>query len=314
MNNITAIHLKAELALDASGKRVDQALADTFPEHSRSRLKTWIEQGQVLIDGQKKRPKDRVMGGEKVEISAEIEKKIDWSPEPLPLNIVYEDTEILVLNKPANCVVHPAAGNNNGTLVNALLHYLPDLNKLPRAGIVHRLDKDTTGLLVVAKTLEAHSDLIKQLQARTIARTYEAIVQGVMTAGGSIDAPLDRHPKDRKRRAVVEGGKPAITHYRVIKRFKAHTHVRLQLETGRTHQIRVHLAYISYPIVGDKVYGGRLRFPAEATQSLRDALTQFPRQALHAKELGLVHPKTKQALSWEAPLPTDMQALLLQLP
>jgi 23S rRNA pseudouridine1911/1915/1917 synthase len=304
------IHLTAEVPLEWAGKRLDAVLALLFAEHSRSRLKTWIEQGQVRVEGSLKRPKDKVKGGERIEIQAEIEEQGAWEAENLPLDVLYQDDYLLVINKARNQVVHPAAGHVGGTLLNALLHEVPSLRTLPRAGIVHRLDKDTTGLLVVAKTLEAHTALVAALQARQIERIYQAIVQGVLPSGGSINAPIGRHVQDRKRMAIVTSGKEAISHYRVLEKFRAHTLVQVKLETGRTHQIRVHLAYVNYPILGDKLYGGRPRLPKAATPELLHCIQSFSSQAFHAKQLGLVHPFTKEKMQWESPLPEDMQVLL----
>lgn len=309
----THIQLSAEVPPELTGKRLDFVLAQLFPEHSRSRLKEWVEQGLVRVDGEIRRPKDKVKALETLNIDAEIQPAIDSQPEALPLDIVYEDDFILVLNKQTNLVVHPGAGNPSGTLVNALLNYLPQLINLPRAGIVHRLDKDTTGLMVVAKTLEAQTKLVSLLQARKVERVYEAVVQGLMTGGGTVNAPIGRHPRERKRMAVVEDGKPAITHYRIIKKFQAYTHLRVQLETGRTHQIRVHMAQIRHPLVGDRVYGGRLRLPPNVDEALREYIRLFPRQALHATSLGLIHPITGEEVSWNVPLPADMQELLKRL-
>lgn len=303
------IQLEAEIPGELNGKRLDQALAVLFAEHSRSRLKEWIEKGQVLVNGVTRRPRDKVVEGDKIAIAAEQEVLAEWTGEELPLDIIYEDGEILVINKPANLVVHPAAGNRKGTLVNALLHYCPALAHIPRAGVVHRLDKDTTGLMVVAKTLTAQTHLVNQLQRRTVKRIYEAMVYGVLTAGGTLNEPIARHPKDRTKMAVVEGGKPAVTHYRLIEKFKHHTHLRIQLETGRTHQIRVHMAYIQHPVIGDKVYGS-LRMPPKAPTEIQNALRAFPRQALHARSLGLIHPVTEQEMSWESPLNDDMKNLI----
>lgn len=311
---IKLIHLTTSIPAELAEKRLDQALAAIFPEYSRSRLKDWIEKGHVLVNGHSMRPKDKVFGNESVEIKAEIEQQSeDWRAEYIPLKIIFEDSHILVINKPAGLVVHPAAGNRAGTLVNALLHHAEELKNLPRAGIVHRLDKDTTGLLVVAKTLQAHNSLVSQLQARSLKREYEAVVWGNILSGGTVDANIARHPQDRKRMAVVETGKEAITHYRVLKRFKSHTHLQIKLETGRTHQIRVHFSYIHYPIVGDKTYGGRLRVPPKASESLLNMLRNFSRQALHARRLGLVHPLTGEEMMFEAEIPADFKALLEEL-
>lgn len=297
-----------------SGMRLDQVLSKLFPQYSRSRLQKWIKQGLVLVDDVVLRPKDAVMGGELVEISVAHEDETSWRPQSLPLDIVYEDGSILVVNKPAGLVVHPGAGNADGTLANGLLHYAPELEKVPRAGVIHRLDKDTSGLLVIARTIEAQTQLVNQLQARTVSRHYQAVVNGAMTAGGTVDQPIGRHPTQRLRMAVVENGKEAITHYRVAQRFRAHTLIDVQLKTGRTHQIRVHMAYIHYPIVGDSLYGGkyggRLRIPPQATAELTDCLRAFKRQALHAARLGLIHPATGEAMQWQVEMPADMQQLI----
>ncbi|MDH5447060.1 MAG: 23S rRNA pseudouridine(1911/1915/1917) synthase RluD [Gammaproteobacteria bacterium] len=306
--------LTQTIPAEYAGKRLDQALADIFGQYSRARLQQWIKQGDISVNGRQMRPKDKVMGGEEVVLTAVIEEQTRFEPQPIELDIVYEDEQILVINKPAGLVVHPAAGNPDGTMLNALLHYAPELAKVPRAGIVHRLDKDTTGLLVVARTLEAQTSLVEQLQARAFLREYETIVSGVMTAGGTVDAPLGRHPVQRKRMAVLPtGGKTAITHYRFIEKFPAHTHVSVKLETGRTHQIRVHLAHIHFPIVGDQVYGGRLKLPKQCSQGLAEQLRGFRRQALHARQLGLVHPGSGEHIQWQQALPQDMVNLLESL-
>jgi 23S rRNA pseudouridine1911/1915/1917 synthase len=248
-----------------------------------------------------------------VVLIAEAEAEVIWQAQPLPLNIIYEDKAIIIVNKPAGLVVHPAVGNRDGTLVNALLNHAPELEEIPRAGIVHRLDKDTTGLLVVARTLPAHHALIRQLQARQVRREYRAITVGIMTGGGTVEAPIDRHPVNRKRMAVAPLGKPAVTHYRVLTRFRAHTYALCRLETGRTHQIRVHLAHISYPLLGDPTYGKRLHIPTQSGEELIAALRNFKRQALHAARLALMHPLSGEEASWEAPLPDDMATLLTLL-
>lgn len=290
--------------------RLDQAAAQLFTGFSRERLKGWIEDGRLLVNGAVRRPKDRVVEGEELVLDAEPAIETSAGAEDIPLNILYEDEDLLVIDKPAGLVVHPGAGNPAGTLLNALLHHCPALVGIPRAGIVHRLDKDTSGLLVVAKTLLAQVSLVDQLKDKTVHREYEAVVWGVLTSGATVDAPIGRHPQDRLRMAVVQNGKPAVTHYRVIKRFRAHTHVRVMLETGRTHQIRVHMAHTGHPLAGDPVYGGRARSPKGATQELLEALRAFPRQALHARRLSLVHPVTGNTLSWESPLPADFVGLL----
>ena len=305
--------LTAVVSRDAAGKRLDQALALLFPEHSRSRLKKWIEQEAVRVNGVFRRPRDFVEEQDAITIDAVENVVSEWEAEALPLEIVFEDEHLLVINKSANWVTHPAVGNWTGTVVNALLHHCKALSQIPRAGIVHRLDKDTTGLLIVAKTLEAQTKLVQQLQARLVKRTYEAIVCGILLAGNTINAPIGRHPQERTKMAVLESGKTAITHYRVLKKFVAHTHLKVDLETGRTHQIRVHLAHIHHPIVGDKVYGGRLRLPPNSSETLRHLLQTFPRQALHAKALALTHPISGEELQWEVPLPEDIENLLKAL-
>ena len=304
--------LSARVPESAAGRRLDQALAELFPDFSRSRLQQWIKAGEVTVDGvAETRPRTRLEGGETVEVEAELPREARCEPQDIPLDILYEDDAILVVNKPAGLVVHPAAGNPDGTLQNALLHYDPALAVVPRAGIVHRLDKDTSGLMVVARTLAAHHALVGQLQSRSVGREYLAVVVGVMTGGGTVDQPIGRHPVDRKRMAVVaQGGKPAVTHYRVVERFRGHTLLRVRLETGRTHQIRVHMAWLKHPLVGDPVYGGRVRLPAGASASLRDMLLGFRRQALHAERLSLLHPVSGESMSWEAPPPADFQALV----
>ncbi len=265
------------------------------------------------MNSQPARPRDAVLGGETVELWAEPAREETWQPQAFALDILFEDDDLIVINKPAGLVVHPGAGNREGTLVNALLNHDPNLATLPRAGIVHRLDKDTSGVLVVARSPRAHTHLVRQLQARALTREYQAIVQGVMIAGGTVDAPIGRHPAQRTRMAVIEGGKEAVTHYRVIQRFRAHTHVQIKLDTGRTHQIRVHMAHLRYPVACDPVYGGRLLLPAGARPELAAALRGFKRQALHAARLGLVHPVSKDEMEWSAPLPEDMEELLNQL-
>jgi len=295
---------------ELSDRRLDQAAAELMPEHSRSRLQSWIKSGALTVNGEARKPRDKVMMDDVLELDAEPEVQVTWEAEPITLDIVYEDEHLLVINKPAGLVVHPAAGHADGTLVNALLNYAPEVENLPRAGIVHRLDKDTSGIMVVARSLIAHTSLVNQLQERTMGREYEAVVVGSLTGGATVDAPIGRHPQDRKRMAVVSSGKPAVTHYRLIERFAAHTHVRCKLESGRTHQIRVHMTYVRHPLVGDPVYGGRLRLPKGTTEELRDVLAAFHRQALHARQLTLEHPETGEILSWEVPLPEDMVHLI----
>jgi 23S rRNA pseudouridine1911/1915/1917 synthase len=310
VSSARSLELRATVPDELAGQRLDQALAVLFPDYSRSRLQGWIRAGQVRVDGLELRPRDKVEGGEQVVLSAVLEDETRAAPEAIRLEILYEDEEILVLDKPAGLVVHPGAGNADGTLVNALLHHRPDLRILPRAGLVHRLDKDTSGVMVVACTPGAHSALVRQLEERTVKRQYEAVCAGVMTGGGTVDAPIGRHPVDRIRMAIREGGREAVTHYRVAARFRGHTHVLCRLETGRTHQIRVHMASIRHPIVGDPVYGGRLAVPRGATPALIEALRGFRRQALHAAQLELVHPASGELVHFEAPLAADFQALL----
>jgi 23S rRNA pseudouridine1911/1915/1917 synthase len=292
------------------GKRFDQTLAEMFPEYSRSRIKEWILAGHVTLNGAiLKIPREKMFGGEEVEISTEVEADIRFEAQDIPLNIVYEDDDILVINKPAGFVVHPGAGNPDGTVLNALLHYCPQLDVVPRAGIVHRLDKDTTGLMVVAKTIAAQTNLVDALQEREITREYEALANGLMTAGGLVDEPIGRHPTKRTHMAVNVFGRPSVTHYRVMEKFRLHTRLRLRLETGRTHQIRVHMSHITHPLIGDPTYGGRPRPPKNATDDLREILRHFKRQALHAAMLSLFHPITGEVMTWHAPIPDDMVQL-----
>ena len=309
----TYISLQAAVPEDLSGNRLDQIAAKLFPEYSRARLQGWIKDGSLKVNGRILKSKDKLPTGDLIRVEAEMAAATSWVAEPLALDIVFEDEHLLVLNKGVGMVVHPAAGNRDGTLLNGLLHYFPQLNELPRAGIVHRLDKDTTGLMVVAKSLKAHTGLVKLLQTRNVTREYEAVVKGVLTGGGTVDKPLGRHPVNRKKRAVTETGQIAVTHYRVITKYRAFTHVQVNLETGRTHQIRVHMASVNHALVGDPMYGGRLQLPAACSPALADYLHAFRRQALHARKLALVHPVTQQELTWEVPRPADMEKLLLLL-
>jgi len=304
------INLTARIPDNAAGRRFDQVLAELFSDYSRSRLQAWIRAGAVRLDDRVVETRYRVSGGERVEIEAELQENTEVLPQAIPLDVRYEDEYLLVINKPAGLVVHPAAGNRDGTLQNALLHYDAALAALPRAGIVHRLDKDTSGLMVVARQLSAHKSLVEQLQARSVHREYVALVQGQVTASGAVDAPIGRHPRDRLRMAVVESGKPAVTHYRVLERFPAYTLVEAKLETGRTHQIRVHMAHIHHPLVGDPLYGGRFRLPAGASETLANGLRSFRRQALHARRLEFIHPASGESVGWEAGLPADFEQLL----
>jgi len=302
------------LTEESAGKRLDVVIAELFPEYSRSRLKIWIQQGQVLINGKVAKPKTKISGDEELQLSVQtIESETDCEAEDIPLNIVYQDDAIIVINKPADFVVHPAAGHYTGTLQNALLYFDESLAAIPRAGIVHRIDKDTTGLMVVARNLSSHKYLVDQIQRHEIVREYQAVVHGVMTGGGMVDQPIGRHPRDRIKMAVRENGREAITHYRLLERFREHSHIKVQLETGRTHQIRVHMSYLRHPLVGDPVYAGRHRVPAGAQPDLLNYLQGFKRQALHAWRLTLVHPDHGEEVSFEAPLPDDMTQLLALL-
>lgn len=303
---------RLDLPPEAAGLRLDQALARALPQYSRVRLQGWIEEGAVHIDGQRMRAKDKVLGGEHVSVRAHWAAQGRLEPEALPLNVVYQDRGLFVIDKPAGWVVHPGAGNPRHTLQNALLALDPALAHVPRAGLVHRLDKDTSGLLAVARTIEAHTRLVEALAAREIERVYLAICTGVLSGGGTVDEPIGRHRSQRTRMAVRGDGRSAVTHYRVVQRFRAHTLVQVRLETGRTHQIRVHLTHIGYPLVGDPVYGGR-RMPAGCGAPLAEALRTFARQALHASRLALAHPLTGQPLVCESPLPPDMAGLLATL-
>jgi 23S rRNA pseudouridine1911/1915/1917 synthase len=310
-NTAQIIHCQVVVPEYLAEKRFDQILSELFPQYSRSRLQNWIRHQQILVNQQHKRPRDKIKAGALITITASLPKAVRWEAQDIPLHIIYEDESLLVINKPAGLVVHPAAGNPDKTLLNALLYHLPQLKQLPRAGIIHRLDKDTSGLLVIAKTLHAHTQLVQQLQARTMQRNYYAVVQGILISGGTIHAPIGRHSKLRKKMAVNPlSGKPAISHYRVVARFSQHTLIKIQLETGRTHQIRVHMAHIHHPLVGDKTYGGRLQLPKNAGEPLKNCLRQFSRQALHAEHLKLIHPITQQIMEWQAPLPEDMQTLI----
>ena len=292
------------------GQRYDSALSQMLPDYSRSKITSWIKSGGALIDKKTFKPKDKVQGNEVISLEVSSKNTNDWAAEKIPLNIIFEDDHILVINKPSGLVTHPGAGNWSGTLGNALLYYDANLASLDRSGIVHRLDKNTSGLMVVAKNPKSQKYLVEQMQTHSIEREYSAIVYGSMIAGGTIDKPIGRDPKDRIKQAVTRNGKKAVTHYRVIDRYNSHTNVKAILETGRTHQIRVHLSHIGYPLVGDSVYGGRLRFPKKASQELRDALKAFNRQALHSKKLTLKHPETLELMSWKIELPEDMRKLL----
>lgn len=292
------------------GQRLDQAVAELFADYSRSRLKEWLLAGKVKVDGEVvTKPRTKVMGGESITLLAELEDEERWEAQDLPLDIVYEDDDIIVINKPRDFVVHPGAGTPDGTVLNALLFHYPPIAEVPRAGIVHRLDKDTTGLMVVAKTVPAQTRLVRALQKRNITREYEAIAIGKMTAGGRIEKPIGRHTTKRTLMAVNELGKPAVTHYRVAEHFREHTRIRLRLETGRTHQIRVHMSYLQHPLLGDVAYGGRARIPRNASEELAEMIRAFDRQALHAVMLKFEHPISGEVLEFHAPVPDDMIAM-----
>ncbi len=302
--------LSAIVPDEAAGRRFDAVLAELFPDFSRSRLAGWIKSGDALLEGKPARPRDPVRGGEQVSLNAALGIRTEAQPQDIPLEILYEDDAVLVIDKPAGLVVHPGAGNPDGTLVNALLHRDPSLNVLPRAGIVHRLDKDTSGVMVVARTLPAQTRLVEMLSARDVHRQYLAIVSGALVSGGTADFPIDRHPRDRLRMTVREDGRDAVTHYRLRERFRAHTALECHLETGRTHQIRVHMQHLKHPIIGDPLYGGALKLPKAASDELVAALRGFKRQALHAEVLEFAHPVTGAAVRCEAPVPADMRALM----
>ena len=293
-----------------TGNRIDSSLSEMLPDYSRSKITAWIKSGDALIKQKSFKPKDKVIGNEVIYLTINSKQSNNWIAEKIPLNIFYEDEDIIIINKQFGLVTHPGAGNWNGTLANALLYYDPSLSTLDRVGIVHRLDKNTSGLMVIARNEKSQKYLVEQLQNHSVSREYSALVYGHMIAGGTIDEPIGRDPKDRVKQAVLTSGKDAVTHYRAIDRFKSHTHVKAILETGRTHQIRVHLSHIGHSLIGDPVYGGRVRFPKKASDELKQALLNFKRQALHSKKLTLNHPISGELMSWKAPLPDDMQELL----
>jgi 23S rRNA pseudouridine1911/1915/1917 synthase len=310
---MTTLRHEAIVPVTAAGRRFDQTVAEMFPDYSRSRLTGWIKEGKVLLDGASAAPRQLVRGGEKVELEAELENEVHAQAEDIALDIRFEDDDLMVVDKPMGLVVHPGAGNPTGTMLNALLHHNPGLAELPRGGIVHRLDKDTAGLMVVAKTLAAHTRLVEMLSRHEVRRQYEAVVLGTMVAGGTVDEPIGRHQHDRLKqgvRDVIDGGKESVTHYRIRERFRAHSLIQCNLETGRTHQIRVHMAHIGHPLVGDQLYGNGLRLPRGASQELIDALRGFRRQALHAEKLGFDHPITGEYLEFDSPRPADQDALI----
>lgn len=307
-NELTAPVIELTIPADYAGLRLDQALAKLLPDWSRSRLQTWIGEDRVTLDGVKTSVKQKVWGNEHIRIlPQDSAAESVYTAEAISLTIVYEDEAIIVVNKPAGLVTHPGNGNWQGTLLNALLYHAPQLEGVPRAGIVHRLDKDTSGLLAVAKTLEAQTNLVRQLQQRTVKRDYLALVLGEITRAGSVDAPVGRHPVHRTKMAITHTGKPAVTHYQVLENFSGCTLLQCSLETGRTHQIRVHMHSIGHPLAGDPVYGGN---PKNIQQAIGQRLADFPRQALHAQKLALTHPQTQQMLAWEADIPADMDNLL----
>ena len=303
-------YLEALVPIQCHGMRLDQVAAELFPDYSRNRLASWIKEGRLMVDGRTVKPRDKATASAQVTLVVTHEPVIDWQPQRLPLDIIFEDEHILVVNKPAGVVVHPAAGHADSTLVNALLAHSPELDALPRGGIVHRLDKETSGIMFVARTSLAHKSLVAQLSERTVSRTYCAVCAGALTGGGKIDAPIDRHPMARTKMAVVADGKPAVTHYRIAQRFKHYTQLQVNLETGRTHQIRVHMAHRKWPLIGDPVYGGRQRVPAGASDLLISTLRGFPRQALHAQALEFEHPASGDWMEFETDLPDDLVNLL----
>nr|WP_314267928.1 23S rRNA pseudouridine(1911/1915/1917) synthase RluD [uncultured Moellerella sp.] len=305
------LQLNATVADSQLGQRLDQAVAEMFPDYSRSRIKEWILDNRVQVNGKViNKPKEKVLGGEQISVDALIEEDSRWEPQDIPLNVVYEDEDIIVINKPRGLVVHPGAGNPDGTVLNALLFHYPEIGDVPRAGIVHRLDKDTTGLMVIARTVPAQTRLVESLQLREITREYEAVAVGRMTAGGIVDEPISRHPVKRTHMSVHPMGKPALTRYRVMEHFRAHTRLRLRLESGRTHQIRVHMAHINHPLIGDPLYGGRPRPLKGASDEFFQVMRKFDRQALHATMLKLYHPISGIEMQWRAELPDDMVQLI----
>lgn len=311
------IEKKITVPREYHSQRIDSVLAHLLPEYSRSQISNWIKGGAITLNHKPCKPKDKALDGDLIEINVDL-VQIDANfnscePENIPLHIVYEDEDVLVLNKPAGLVVHPGAGNREHTLVNALLHHAPVLHHLPRAGIIHRLDKDTTGLLIVAKTLTAHTSLIRQMQARDIQRHYITLVHGHLISGGTIDTGFGRHPRNRLKMTVTGQGRQAITHYTINKQYKDYTLLDVSLMTGRTHQIRVHFAYINHPVVGDQLYCGRMRLPENADEELITLLQQFKRQALHACHISFNHPRTEEELTLKAPLPDDFRQLIKTL-
>ena len=304
------IRMTAKAGPDHAGMRLDQLAAVLFPDFSRARLQKWVRSGELTVDGRVLKTTYRLNGGETLRLDALPERQGEVLPQDIPLDIIHADDDIILINKPAGLVVHPAAGHPDGTLQNALLHFDSGLAVLPRSGIVHRLDKDTTGVMVVARSLRAHTSLVEQLQERQMSRVYEAVAKGETDMSGTVDAPIGRHPRDRKRMAVVLSGKPAVTHFRIMQRFLGFSLLEVSLESGRTHQIRVHMQHIGHPLVGDPVYGKSLKALKGAPDALLEAIRAFPRQALHARRLSLVHPASGGPVCFEAPLPADMEGLI----
>jgi len=292
------------------GSRLDAAISEMLPELSRNKITSWIKSGEILINSNCFKPKEKVLGGEIIEMNVAPEENTNWIAEDIKLDIVFEDDEILILNKPSGLVTHPGAGNTHGTLANGILFARPELSQLDRAGIVHRLDKDTSGLMVVAKSEHAKLSLVRQLEFHSVSREYTAIVYGSMVTGGMVDEPIGRDSTNRQKQAVTKGGKPAITHYRVIEKFKNFTLIKAILETGRTHQIRVHMSHIGHPLLGDFTYGGKVKFPKGAKEELKVAIKEFPRQALHAKKLSIIHPRDNKEFSWKSKLPEDLDTMI----
>ena len=304
------ISISKKLSSNHSGLRIDVLIAKEYPQYSRTHIKRWIEKGWLTLDGNTVRPSTKVKGNEIVKIKAEKEELTKDSPEKIPLDIIFEDKYLIILDKPSNLVVHPGAGNKTGTLVNGLLGYNEDLVSLPRAGIVHRLDKNTSGLLITAKNEITYLDLVKQIQQRSVIKKYLALVVGEPISGGRINTNIGRHPKFRTKQAVVEKGKEAITSYKIVKKYKGYSLLKVSILTGRTHQIRVHFSHMGYPIVGDKTYGGKSKYPKGISPLLREKIDQFPRQALHASELEFIHPRTKQKVNFKISLPKDILELI----
>jgi 23S rRNA pseudouridine1911/1915/1917 synthase len=311
--NSDRIKKTAKTGRGQAGHRLDQVAAELFGDYSRARLQKWIRSGELTVDGHSSKPTYRVTGGETLQLNAlpEIEEKV--FPQDIPIKIIHADDDVILIDKSAGMVVHPAVGNPDGTLQNALLHFDSSLAMLPRSGIVHRLDKDTTGIMIVARSFRAHNSLVEQLQSRTMSRVYEAVAKGEIKGSGTVDAPVGRHPRNRKMMAVVPSGRHAVTHYRLIQPCKGSSHLEVRLETGRTHQIRVHMAYLGYPLLGDAVYGKKPKPGKAKSSDIPEEALMFPRQALHARTLSLVHPATQERVTYESPLSPDIAELLQTL-